>query len=157
MVKMAVIKASKWPKLISREIWVAENSWNFHTVNFSETYQLEFHLKYCQLRYEHSKFQKQVLFCLFQTNLQPQWPLLANLWFEKHHQIPVLDITIWINPYSSSNSKFLGFPHCVTVWKFQDFCSIQFLREINFREAKSCKTAIFAILGALIFCWIGEF
>ena len=29
---MAVLGASKWPKLISRKIWVGENSWNFYTV-----------------------------------------------------------------------------------------------------------------------------
>ena len=32
MVKMAVFGASKWPKLVSRKIWVAELSWNFHIV-----------------------------------------------------------------------------------------------------------------------------
>ena len=32
MVQMAVFRASKWPKLISRKIWVAEKSWNFHIV-----------------------------------------------------------------------------------------------------------------------------
>ena len=30
MVKMAISGASKWQKLISRKIWVAEKSWNFH-------------------------------------------------------------------------------------------------------------------------------
>ena len=32
MVKMAIIGALKWPKLISRKIWVADISWNFHIV-----------------------------------------------------------------------------------------------------------------------------
>ena len=32
MVKMTVFGASKWPKLISRKIWVAEKSWKFHIV-----------------------------------------------------------------------------------------------------------------------------
>ena len=31
-VKMAFFGTSKWPKLISRKIWVAEKSWNFHIV-----------------------------------------------------------------------------------------------------------------------------
>ena len=30
MVKVAAFAASKWSKLISRKIWVAEKSWNFH-------------------------------------------------------------------------------------------------------------------------------
>ena len=29
-VKMSVFGSSKWPKLISRKIWVTEKSWNFH-------------------------------------------------------------------------------------------------------------------------------
>ena len=33
MVKMEVFGVSKWPKLISRGIWVAEISWNFHIVS----------------------------------------------------------------------------------------------------------------------------
>ena len=37
------------------------------------------------------------------------------------------------------------------MWKFQDFSVIQILREINFRESRSCKTAFFANLGALNF------
>ena len=32
MVKMTVFVTSKWPKLISRKIWVAEKPWNFHIV-----------------------------------------------------------------------------------------------------------------------------
>jgi len=38
-----------------------------------------------------------------------------------------------------------------TMWKFQDFCVIFILREINFGEARSCKRAFFANLWALIF------
>ena len=38
-----------------------------------------------------------------------------------------------------------------TVWKFLDFSVIQILREINFGESRSSKTAVFAILGALNF------
>ena len=37
-----------------------------------------------------------------------------------------------------------------TVWKFQDFSVIQILREINFGESRSSKTAVFAILGRFI-------
>ena len=33
LLKMSVFGASKWPKLILRKIWVAENSWNFHIVS----------------------------------------------------------------------------------------------------------------------------
>ena len=36
-----------------------------------------------------------------------------------------------------------------TVWKFHDFYVTQILREINFEESWSCKTAVFVILGAL--------
>ena len=38
-----------------------------------------------------------------------------------------------------------------SMWKFQDFSVDQILREINFGESKSSKTAVFAILGALNF------
>ena len=41
--------------------------------------------------------------------------------------------------------------HSVTVWKFQDFYATQILREINFWDSVSSKTAIFAILKALNF------
>ena len=34
------------------------------------------------------------------------------------------------------------------MWKIQDFSVIQILREINFGDSRSSKTAIFAILGA---------
>ena len=37
------------------------------------------------------------------------------------------------------------------MWKFHDFSIIQILREINFGEFRSCKTATYAILGALKF------
>ena len=33
-----------------------------------------------------------------------------------------------------------------TMWKFQDFSGTQILREINFRNFKRSKTAVFAIL-----------
>ena len=43
-----------------------------------------------------------------------------------------------------------------TLWithdeKFQDFYIIQILREINFGESRSSKTAVFAIFGAVHF------
>ena len=38
-----------------------------------------------------------------------------------------------------------------TVWKFEDFSIIQILREINFVDSRSAKTAGFAILGAMTF------
>ena len=37
------------------------------------------------------------------------------------------------------------------MWKFQDFSVIQILREINFGESRSTKTAVFAISGSLYF------
>ena len=37
------------------------------------------------------------------------------------------------------------------VWKFKGFSVIQILREINFKESRSSKTAVFAILGAVKF------
>ena len=36
-----------------------------------------------------------------------------------------------------------------TVWKFHDFPITQNLREIDFGGARSSKTAVFAIVGAL--------
>ena len=35
------------------------------------------------------------------------------------------------------------------VWKYQDFSITQILREINFGDPKSAKTADFAILGSV--------
>ena len=35
-----------------------------------------------------------------------------------------------------------------SMWEFQDFPVIQILREINFRDFRSSKTAIFSFLGA---------
>ena len=40
-----------------------------------------------------------------------------------------------------------------TVWKFKNFSITQILREINFGEFKSAKSAVFAILEALNFCF----
>ena len=42
-------------------------------------------------------------------------------------------------------------PFYLTVWKFHDFSITQILREINFGDSWSCKTAVFAIYGALNF------
>ena len=39
----------------------------------------------------------------------------------------------------------------ITVWKFYDFFVNQILREINFGESRSSKTADFAIFWALNF------
>ena len=41
--------------------------------------------------------------------------------------------------------------HSWKQWKFQDFSVIQILREINFRESRSAKSAVYAISGALNF------
>ena len=35
------------------------------------------------------------------------------------------------------------------MWKFQNFSPTQILREINFGESRSSKTAVWAVLGAL--------
>ena len=37
------------------------------------------------------------------------------------------------------------------MWKFENFSVIQILREINFGESRSSKTAVFAIFGAVTF------
>ena len=39
------------------------------------------------------------------------------------------------------------------MWKFQDFSVTQISLEINFGEARSSKTAVFAIFGALNLIW----
>ena len=44
-----------------------------------------------------------------------------------------------------------------TVWKFQDFSVIQVLREINFGESRSSKTAVFTGFGLLIFVHLVDF
>jgi len=44
-----------------------------------------------------------------------------------------------------------------TVWKFQDFCITEILREINFEDSKSAKSAVFAILGAVNFVHLVNF
>ena len=38
-----------------------------------------------------------------------------------------------------------------TMWKFQEFSITQILREINFEDSRSAKSAVFAILGAVNF------
>ena len=49
----------------------------------------------------------------------------------------------------------LPFYHPDTVWKFHDFSITQILREINFRDSKSAKSAIFTHFEALNFdSWI---
>ena len=40
-------------------------------------------------------------------------------------------------------------PKCITVWTFLDFSITQILREINFRDSRTAKSAFFAILEAL--------
>ena len=37
------------------------------------------------------------------------------------------------------------------MWKFQDFCIIEILREIKFGDSRSAKSAVFAILAAVSF------
>ena len=45
----------------------------------------------------------------------------------------------------------------MTVWKFHVFGITQILREINFGESRSPKTAVFAIFGALNFVNLVDF
>ena len=45
----------------------------------------------------------------------------------------------------------------LTVWKFHDFSVIQILREINFGECRSYKSAVFAIFGFLNFVNLVDF
>ena len=40
---MAILQLLDSPKLISRKIWMIENSWNFHTVHFKVTHFLSSH------------------------------------------------------------------------------------------------------------------
>ena len=44
-----------------------------------------------------------------------------------------------------------------TVWKFHDFSVTQILREINFGESKSSKTAVFVIFWALKMIYLADF
>ena len=37
------------------------------------------------------------------------------------------------------------------MWVIQDFCNTQILREINFGDSRSAKTAVFALLGSVNF------
>jgi len=43
------------------------------------------------------------------------------------------------------------------VWKNQDFSIFQILREINFGESRSFKTAVFCNLGDSEYCYFGNF
>ena len=49
------------------------------------------------------------------------------------------------------------FQHCDTVRKIQNLSSTHILREINFEDSKSARTALFAILGAMNFVHSVEF
>ena len=43
------------------------------------------------------------------------------------------------------------------MWKFQNFSFAQILREINFGESRTSKTAVFAVFGALNFANLVNF
>ena len=60
---------------------------------------------------------------------------------------PRLSVLPDVTPLNSS----LPFCHPYTVWKFHDFSITQILREINFRDSKSAKSAIFTHFEALNF------
>ena len=49
-----------------------------------------------------------------------------------------------VKMYRLANKKEKGRLH--TVWKFQDFSVNQILREINFEESRSSKTAVLPFL-----------
>ena len=58
------------------------------------------------------------------------------------------------------NKLVVQIPHIhspLTVWKFQDFCISQILREINFVDSRSAKTAIIVNLGAVNFVHLVTF
>ena len=44
-----------------------------------------------------------------------------------------------------------------TVWKLQDFSITQILRETNFWDSRNAKTAVFAILRAVMFVHMKNF
>ena len=60
-----------------------------------------------------------------------------------------------------ADGKFLNFSPILcsitTVWKFQDFCITQILREINLEDSRSTKTAFLAILRANNFVHLVNF
>ena len=90
-----------------------------------------------------------------------------DLWlYGKSKSKPAAEVTIYLFGSSSSKLTYLSvfstftlvFQHLkvpnlsgsdFTVWKFHDFTVTQILREINFAESRSAKTAIFTIFGAL--------
>ena len=43
------------------------------------------------------------------------------------------------------------------VWKFQDFCITENLREINLEDSRSAKSSVFAILEAVNFLYLLHF
>jgi len=62
------------------------------------------------------------------------------------------------NPCLSKKKIFFFFVNLqATVWKFQDFLITQILREINFVDLRSTKTAVFDILGAVDFVYLLNF
>ena len=74
--------------------------------------------------------------------------------------LPLLEVesiqVLIYGPHSTQNT----FRHCVpfaTLWKCQDFYVIQILREINFRESRSSKNTVFAILQNRILNFMGFF
>ena len=65
------------------------------------------------------------------------------------------NVKIWFcSPCISNltNKVGLRFRFFGTVWKFHDFPITQILREINFGQSRSSKTAVFAFFEGLKFC-----
>ena len=62
------------------------------------------------------------------------------------HKAPTILTADNYDSYSTVKTKIIN-----VHWKFQNFCVIQILREINFGESRSCKTAFLAIFRALNF------
>ena len=102
------------------------------------------------------EFEKAAMFCESNSTLIPLTFVLAfyvshvvSRWWAQWNAIPWPDgLAFKINSYCSGLVNI-----CIpcTVWKFQDFSITQILREINFEDSRSAKTAIFAILRAVSF------
>ena len=74
-----------------------------------------------------------------------------------HHSDQPLQARIHHYLLQMKNHIYVNLRH--TLWKFHYFCIIQILREINFEDSWSAKSAILAHLEAVNFdfLWIGHF
>ena len=131
---------------------MAKNFWNFHTVFQSKTRSPDIFMK------KWWQFTSKILnFALYSFLLLPNSvnssklrQICKHLWifaFFLGWKLP--KITTFQKCWKSCFRSFSKLISLNTVWKFQDFCVIQILREINFGESRSSKMAILAIFGAL--------